>query len=234
MIEFALSKLNLLIFVTAVAAIVVFFMGAVNSNMKIRQSYELVYRVGRELKIGIESNSYCTVKFIEIPKTIQTSSVGSDTFSIKYKLNVSVHNFTDQTIGSTKRKIVLAIIDRKQNKPKIYAAYDIDYEGNVELYESEYVDGQYDINLSDTNSVNFDPFKAYSIDRTILFIKKTENGIPKIYLIPCMKKNGIYQCSKFLNDNNFPEEIICLDSVHDLIRPPNQVQLPQNQAQSTN
>lgn len=225
MIEFALSKLNLLIFVTAVAAIVVFFMGAVNSNMKIRQSYELVYKIGKELKVGIESNSYCTVKFIDIPKKIYTNSGGSDAFSINYKLNVSAHNFTNTDIGSEQKKIVLAIIDRKSYKPKIYAAYDIDYNGNVYFYESDCTNNTgCEIKLNDTNfSVNYDPLKASSIDTTILFIKKIENGIPNIYLIPCLKKNGIYQCKNFLVEEDLKQKILCLNAIPDLFVEPNTI-----------
>ena len=220
MIEFALSKLNLLIFVTAVAAIVIFFMGAVNSNMKIRQSYELVYKIGKELKVGIESNSYCTVKFIELPKKIYTNSGGSDAFSINYKLNISAHEFTNQQESTTK-KIVLAIVDRKANKPKIYAAYDIDYNGNVNFYESTYDNGTYTIDQNMTNSVNYDPLKAYSIDTTILFVKKVEGGVSRIYLIPCMKKNGIYQCKNYLTSSGLKDSILCLNAIPDLFVEPN-------------
>ena len=220
MIEFALSKLNLLIFVTAVAAIVVFFMGAVNSNMKIRQSYELVYRIGKEIKVGIESNSYCTVKFIEIPKRIYTNSGGSDAFSINYKLNVSAHPYTNQETEGTQKKIVLAIVDRKVNKPKIYAAYDIDYNGNVEFYSSDCTSSGCNFTPSDTNA-NYDPQKAYTIDNTILFVKKMEDGVPRIYLIPCLKKNGIYQCKNFLTNSGLKESILCLDAIPDLFVDPN-------------
>lgn len=216
MIEFSLSKLNMLIFVTAVAAIVIFFMAAVNSQMKTRQSFELVYKVGKELKTGIESNSYCTVKFITIPKTIQTNSNGSDAFSIKYKLNISAY--------AEKQKLVLAVIDRKQYKPKIYAAYDIDYEGTMKLYNSvcdanTQCNGSTNIAVVDGNPgiVDFDPLKVNSIDTQILFAKTINNGSPTIYLIPCLYKNGIYSCRAFLNAENpngkLKDLIPCLGAV---------------------
>jgi len=218
MIEFSLSKLNMLIFVTAVAAIVIFFIGAVNSNMKTRQSYELVYKIGKELKTGTESNSYCTVKFMDIPKTIQTNSGNSDAFNIKYKLNVS--SFPEQG------KLVLAVVDRKVNKPRIYAAYDIDYNGDVKIFESDICDNYpvCEINPAENNSTYFDPSKAYSIDSTILFAKTINQGQPVIYLIPCVRKNGIYSCRNFLRTddslgtNITPKEAIpCLSAIYDLV-----------------
>ena len=204
MIEFALSKLNLLIFVTAIAAIVVFFIGSVNSNMKIKQSYELVYKVGKELKIGIDSSSYCTVKFIDIPRKIYVNSGGSDAFSINYKLNVAMVKSHDEGTG----KIVLSVIDRKPKKPQIYAAYDIDYNGEVEFYDSNFSNGSYQFN--ETKTANFDPQKSNSIDNTILFVKKIESGKPKIYLIPCLLKNGIYQCRDFIKGTSDLSSISCL------------------------
>ena len=223
MIEFALSKLNLLIFVTAVAAIVIFFMGAVNSNMKMRQSYELIYKIGKEMKVGIESNSYCTVKFIELPRKIYTNSGNSDVFSLPYKLNVSAYDVTGTTVGDDSKKIVLAVIDRKAYKPKIYSAYDIDYNGNVYFYES--------INCSQTgcdfnltqNSANYDPQKAYTIDNSILFVKKVENGKSNLFLIPCKKSNNLFSCKNFLQQgsNNLSERLICLEIIPDLFREQN-------------
>jgi len=217
MIEFSLSKLNMLIFVTAVAAIVVFFMSAVNSNMKTRQSYELVYKVGRELKTGIENNSYCTVKFINIPRNIQTNSGGGNVFNMKYKLNISSYDLDDDS-----KTLVLTILDRKEN-PRIYAAYSVDYNGKVVLFESESCDNYPACDMTVVNkSVNFDPSKVDSIDSQILFAKTIDNGKPTIYLIPCVKKSGIYSCRHFLTTGDLfgitlKEAIPCLGNVYDLV-----------------
>jgi hypothetical protein len=218
MIEFSLSKLNLLIFVTAIAAIVIFFIATVNSNMKTRQSYELVYKVGKEIKTGIENESYCTVKFITIPKTIQTNSGSSDTFNMRYKLNISAYSQGSED----SKKVVLAVMDRKE-KSKIYAAYDIDYNGSIALYESESCTSfpNCEINLSENYSVNYDPSKVDSIDTQLLFAKIISNGKPTVFLIPCLKKSGIYTCRNFLNNYNsgtaLKTLIPCLDIVTDLV-----------------
>lgn len=221
MIEFSLSKLNLLIFVTAIAAIVIFFMATVNSSMKARQSYELVYKIAKEVKTGIENESYCTVKFINIPKTIQTNSGGADSFNMRYKLNIS--SFPGS--GNSKT-IVLAVLDRKE-KPKIYATEKIDYNGDFLLFESESCSNFPDcvIKKSQTNlySVNYDPSKIDSIDTQLLFVKTITDGKPIAYLIPCLKKSGIYTCRYFLNGSGaignptLKEAIPCLSIVTDLV-----------------
>lgn len=217
MIEFSLSKLNLLIFVTAIAAIVIFFIGTFNSSLKTRQSYELVYKVGKEIKTGIENESYCTVKFITIPQTIQTNSGTSDAFNMRYKLNVSSYS-----LGGDTKKLVLTVMDRKE-KPKIYAAYDIDYNGSIALYESEGCPNFPDCAIEKSNnySVNFDPSRRDSINSQILFAKIISNGKPLVFLIPCLEKKGIYTCRKFLNEedqgNSLKTLIPCLNIVHDLV-----------------
>lgn len=219
MIEFALSKLNMLIFVTAIAGIVVFFMSTVNSDMKMKQSSELAYKIGKEIKSGVESNSYCSVKIIDIPKKIYTNSANSSAFSINYKLNISVLEYTN--VSDNKKKIILTILDKKTKKTKIYAAYDMDYFGEVIFYESNYEGGKYGFDKK-TDSITFDPLKINSIDSKILFVKKIENGNPVILIIPCLKKNGRYQCSDFLetptkNDNlTLKDRFTCLTAVNDL------------------
>jgi hypothetical protein len=213
MIEFSLSKLNLLIFVTAIAAIVIFFIATFNSSMKTRQSYELVYKVGKEIKTGIENESYCTVKFITIPKTIQTNSGNSDTFNMRYKLNVSAYS-----VGDDSKRLVLTVMDRKE-KPKIYAAYDIDYNGSIALYASESCTDILNCNITKSQnfSVDFDPSKRDSIDTQILFAKIISNGNPIIFLIPCLEKKGIYTCRKFINTEDLKTLIPCLNIVSDLV-----------------
>ncbi|MDD3244796.1 MAG: hypothetical protein PHU47_01470 [Candidatus ainarchaeum sp.] len=214
MIEFSLSKMNLLIFVTAIASIVIFFMATVNSNMKTRQSFELVYKLGTEIKTGIESNSYCTVKQLNLPDKIYTNSGGSDMFSIKYKIDLSYYEITSDT-----NRIVLAIMDRRKNNNTIYAAYDIDFNGPVNFYSSDCQSNQSICKVTDETFVHYDPLKSNSIDNKIFFVKKIKDGKPNIYFFPCAYKNGIYTCNQgnevrdmLLND----EGIDCLNTVTNL------------------
>jgi len=88
MFEFTLSKVNMLIFVTAIAVVVIFFMNTLNDNLKTRQSYETSYKIGKEIKSLFDSDSYCSIKFIDIPKTISTNkgnlSSGQASSSLMY------------------------------------------------------------------------------------------------------------------------------------------------------
>jgi hypothetical protein len=201
MIEFTLSKLNLLVFVLAVTAIVIFFMNTVNSNLRTRQAYELVYKTGQEIKVGFDNPSYCSVKYIDIPKKIKLNTGISSVFNINYILNISVHD----NLSTDTKKIVLAILDAK--KEKIFAAYDLDFNGEVVLYEWEFNDslGKYEyfiINNSDSNSIDLQTNKKDSIDHTLILAKKIKEGVPTIHLFSCGKVNNIPGCSNKLSKIN--------------------------------
>lgn len=215
MIEFTLSKMNLLIFVTAIASIVIFFMATVNSNMRTRQSYELVYSLGSEIKTGVESNSYCTIKQLDLPDRIYTNNGHSDMFSIKYVLDISYYEISNDT-----NKVVLSIMDRRNRNDIIYAAYDIDFNGPIYLYSSDCENPNEKICKSQENFVNYDPLKSRSIDTMFFFVKKIKNGQPNIYFFPCAYRNNSYTCNEFdqVKDELYNgENLDCLDTVTNLI-----------------
>jgi hypothetical protein len=217
MMEFALSKLNLLIFVTAIAAIVLFFMNTVNSNFRTRQSYELTYKVGESIKSGIESNSYCNIKSIEIPTKIKINSGSSYNHTNKYILNISSFTSGDQN------KLIVSVLDSK--KKNIFAAYDIDYNGTVNLYSWNYNNGIYKFENTDDSQLefkylDFDTLRMNSIDNRIIVAKKIINNRAQIYIFACGYKNNIPGCastnSNFLETLIKDEEISCFCRVPEL------------------
>ncbi|MEI8364122.1 MAG: hypothetical protein WCF78_01555 [archaeon] len=210
MIEFTLSKLNLLIFVTAIAAIVLFFMNTVSSNLMTRQGFELAYKTGKELKSGIDSESYCTIKYIDIPVKLKTNENTSSIYSIPYVMNISTHKFDLTT--KYENKMVITIMNLK--KTKILAAYDVDYNGEITFINAFKPEDQpllqryYTIPVNwNTNdiSIDFSPTRADSIDSTILFIKKVKDNKNYFYIMPCAKKYGYRSCGYYIRENMYPE-----------------------------
>jgi len=207
MIEFTLSKLNLLIFVTAIAAIVLFFMNTVSSNLMTRQGFELAYKTGKELKAGIDSESYCTIKYIDIPIKLKTNESLSSMYSIPYVMNISTHDFS----ASEKydNKMIITILNAK--KTKILAAYDVDYNGEIifiNAFKTDINPRYYEIPSNwDTNdtSIDFMPTREDSIDSTILFIKKVKDNKNYFYMMPCAKKYGYRSCLWYVQDQMYPE-----------------------------
>jgi len=228
MIEFTLSKLNLLIFVTAIAAIVLFFMTTVSSNLMTRQGFELAYKTGKELKAGIDSESFCTIKYIDLPVKLKTNESLSSLYSIPYIMNISTHAF--DPIEKYENKLVITILNQK--KTKILAAYDVDYNGEITFINAF----KKDINpryyetvenwKTNTENIDFVPTREDSIDTTILFIKKVQNNKNYYYMLPCSKKYGYRTCLYYLMDQIYPENKIntnpevnvnCIEIEKDLI-----------------
>lgn len=199
MIEFTLSKLNLLVFVLAVTAIVIFFMNTINSNLRTRQAYEIVYKVGQEIKIGVDNPSYCSVKYAEIPKRLQINHGFTSSYNIDYLLNISAYDIPE---NDGKQKMVLAILDSR--KKNIYAAYDLDFNGIVHFYYWEYNSdtGKYTFEKKeDENYLDLAPDQRNSIDQTIVIAKKIRDGQTHIHLFACGRRGNIPGCSNHYNDD---------------------------------
>lgn len=212
--EFALSKFNLLIFVTAIAAIVLFFMNTVTSNLTTRQGFELAYKTGKELKSGIDSESYCTIKYIDIPIKLKTNESSSTMYSIPYILNLSTYKIPENENSGLKNKLVLAIMDKK--KSKIIASYDVDYNGTIyfanaflpeDSHDPTYYQNTTNWVFSDIN-LDLNPNRVTSIDTTILFIKRVINTENYYYIMPCSKRNGLRTCKDFVQERLYNENTI--------------------------
>ncbi len=197
MIEFTLSKLNLLIFVLAVTAIVVFFMNTVNSNLRTRQAYELVYKIGQEIKTGVDNPSYCSIKYVEIPRRIKINYGITNSYNINYLLNISAHEISSD---SDIKKIVLSILDGQ--KKNIFAAYDLDINGEVVFYDWTFDSGKYKYESLSDQFLDLNPEKKDSIDQTIVIAKKIKDGRQTIHIFACGKKNNIPGCSNFYSEIN--------------------------------
>ncbi|HOD90002.1 MAG TPA: hypothetical protein PKK56_02905 [archaeon] len=235
MIEFTLSKLNMLIFVTAIAVIVLFFMNTIQANFKLKQSSELAYTIAQEVKTGIDTESYCSIKFIDLPTKIATSQSGA---KLRYFLNVSYANLSNLENVQYTDKLVFSITDA--GKKKIYASYDIDYNGNngsVKLYELTEESKLKDVSslvyndFNSKSSVFYDPSRVNSIETRLIFIKQMslgDDGSMKknIYLIPCAERNNKPTCMDLIcgtintdnygystgdNESLYGQGIACLD-----------------------
>ncbi len=231
MMEFALSKFNLLIFVTAIAAIVLFFMNTVTSNLTTRQGFELAYKTGKELKSGIDSESYCTIKYIDIPTKLKTNESSSAVYSIPYILNLSTYEIPENENSGLERKLVLAIMDKK--KSKIIAAYDVDYNGEIYFANAFLPDNSNDptyyIQIDNwemnQDTLDLNPNRVTSIDTTILFMKKVVNTKSYYFIMPCSKRNGLRTCKDFVQEKLYNEDTLetppgikinCIDITDDL------------------
>jgi hypothetical protein len=187
MFEFTLSKINMLIFVTAIAVVVIFFMNTLNDNLKTRQSYETAYKIGKEVKSLIDSDSYCSIKFIDIPKTIRINE-GS---AMAYKLGFQNYTLYDQS------SLIIYITDIKEKK--ILGAYNLDYNGTIVYHTSEYNSPNYIYSIdNDPDKIFFNPRKVNGNESKIMLINNIKNNELTYHVIPCEKKLNVYSCKRFV------------------------------------
>jgi hypothetical protein len=206
MIEFTLSKLNLLIFVLSIAAIVIFFMNTVNSNLQTRQSYELAYKVGQEVESILNSESYCSSRYVNIPNTIQLNSGEHSRNNLNYILRI--YDFPSDNLDD-KNKLVFTIMDKRNNE--IYAAYDIDYNGVVNFYNYNLTASNYIYNPTTDGYLDLNPTKKDSIDNKIIIAKKIKAGRQHIYVFACDDYVDKPACVNHLDENLIPNEnLSCL------------------------
>lgn len=206
MFEFTLSKINMLIFVTAIAVVVIFFMNTLNDNLKTRQSYEAAFKIGKEIKSLIDSDSYCSVKFIDIPKTIKINE-GSSLSGTPYKLGLQSY----QQLNN--QSLIIYLTDYRERN--ILGAYNLDYNGTITFYSSTYAEGRYSFASVNNKQIIYDPRKANTNETKFLFIKNIKDNANFYSVLPCGRKNNIYTCKEYVcNEDNFDrDEIKCLSDL---------------------
>ena len=203
MFDFALSKINMLIFVTAIAVVVIFFTNTLNDTLKTRQSYELAFKIGKEIKTVIDSDSYCSIKFIEVPKTIRIRE-GSNLSGITYKLGLkSYTQFENQSL-------IIYLTDLKEKN--ILGAYNLDYNGTINFFSSEYSNTEYRFNDESQEEIVYYPREENSNTTSLLILKNIENNENNYFVIPCEKKYGEYSCKGYVcQENNDIKDFSCLN-----------------------
>jgi len=207
MFEFVLSKLNMLLFATAIAAIVLFFMTSFNSNIQTRRSFELLYNYGNQLKSGIDSPSYCTIKYINLPAYIKTNDGSSIQYNANYLFNVNSYETNPETTNYNHKLVLTATDKRKKN---IFAAYDVDFNGTMHFYTSKYPYDVKDNWKENDKNASYDPQQVRSNNHLFVFMKKINTNNINYYLVPCDKINGKYSCKDFVcNQSDDFKDVDC-------------------------
>jgi hypothetical protein len=211
MFEFTLSKINMLVFVTAIAVVVIFFMNTLHDNLRTRQSFETTYKIGKEFKSLIDADSYCSIKFIQIPKTIKLNEgATSSALNLNYLLGLQKYSLTD------KKALIIYITDHKNES--ILGAYNLEYNGDFKFYSSEYDSGNYTFSPSTDENITYNPRKVNGNETRFLLIKNIKNSHATYYMFPCEKKNGIETCKSFVCNETTEfedlDDIPCLSSAY--------------------
>ncbi len=184
MLGFILSKLNLLILVTAIFVTVTYFLFSLSNMMTQNQAQLLLQRISREATTLLTSTTYCDKIVINIPDYF--SVMGNRTFYYLLRIGVA-----DSDRNPENGNLLVFSISSKEDVNTILAAVSIPTFARIYLAKRK--NGGWDIidtsdpNVDLTNTyIELDPQKLSPIN-AFTFIKKVIQGEQHLFIIPCSR-----------------------------------------------
>lgn len=203
MLGFILSKLNLLILVVAIFAIVSFFTLAITDLAKINEARLLLDRVSQKSFSLVSSPSYCFSDSFDLPRFIHVA--GEDYY---YILKISVETIEKEE-GENVSVVIFSLHPRLEyvkfiqgergTEPPSVAASSFRTTAQVALYSDEYAGSEYvgaAPGLVDKSSdypgalsgglegIIVDPSTVIPYN-TVEFLKEIRGGQSYVYIFPC-------------------------------------------------
>lgn len=184
MLGFILSKMNLLILVVAIFAIVSFFLFGLIDIMKINEAQLVLDRITRISYTLVNSPSYCDSATYTLPDAIKVS--GSDFY---YVLKVSKET-VELDSGEELNLLIYSIFSRKELTKSIAAdsfrtdAEIIIYSREYEVSGSQAPDDYFGDNPEEVEVAWIDPQTRSKVDSVVL-VKEKRSGQVYLYIILC-------------------------------------------------
>ncbi|HIH09253.1 MAG TPA: hypothetical protein HA254_01130 [Candidatus Diapherotrites archaeon] len=192
MLDFILSKLNLLILVTAIFAIVAFFTFSLTDIAKVKEASELASRV-REMAFSLAtSDNYCIGDSYPMPGELAIA--GS---SFYYVAQVTKQEL--ETQNGPVNVLIFSIYPREEMKkwsddssyqPKAIAADSLRTTSELHLYSPDYHGDSYDSSTTDlveAEKIILDPQAVMPSD-AVEALKEIVNGKSHVYIFGCNSK----------------------------------------------
>ncbi len=190
MLDFILSKLNMLILVTALFAIGTYFAFYLGQSLEQQQSNTVLSRVIEDVFGVVGSSSICHQVNLTLPPFINTLG-RTDTGNKLYYLfrvqrleNVEAVDVSGRPVNS----VIFSIRDKKDGT--ILAAQSINTIANIMLFEwDSEATGSDPVSIASPQTdgsvfVEMNP-QAVSPENAVMIVKEVYNGQPTLFIIPC-------------------------------------------------
>lgn len=195
MLAFTLSKINLLILVTAIFAIVSFFAIGLADISKVKEASELAFRINEKSFALVSSHNLCAGDAYSLDPELRVA--GS---SFYYVLRISRGEV--QSGGKALNILIFSVYPREETKkqfavspgstsgyvPKAIAANSFRTEADLKIYSREYdgidYSGQFTEPRGSDESIYADPQAINPVD-TLHFIKEVKGGKTTLYVVAC-------------------------------------------------
>lgn len=186
MLGFVLSKMNLLILVTSIFAIVSFFALSLGDITKNKEASELVTRVKEKVQNVAMSSTFCDSTTYFFPQDIRTAK-GKFYYVVKVSsVDVKVNNKDLKTLifSIYQRDEIKKEFSSRDFKAKSISADSFRTDAEIKLYSPDYLGVGYSDTIKQQNEIFIDP-QAENPINAITIIKEIEKGQKKIYVIAC-------------------------------------------------
>lgn len=178
MLDFILSKLNLLIMVTAIFAIVTYFSFFVDQSVIDRKAGQILSRFAEDTRTAVNSQNLCNQSTLSIPPYICALGCGNESKRIYFKVGISVI----PRQGDSQNTLVYTLIEKQSNR--IMAAQQYQMKANIRLFSSDVQTGSFIEDLTAPYKIDLDPQSAPPTD-SILLIKEVFKGQETVFVVPC-------------------------------------------------
>lgn len=186
MLGFTLSKMNMLIFVFALFAIMAYFLASLSNVVLSQQAQQLVEKYANIALIKAKSNTICDVtKNENLPYDISIFGSGVGSQSFFYVLKVGKIEGGEDKLNT----LIFSIASRRE-RDKILAAKSFDVNAEIKLYRVKAgfasIEEITDSTASDGETI-FDP-QAKNPTNSINVIKEVFGGKSFLYIVPCSSR----------------------------------------------
>ncbi len=201
MLGFILSKMNLLILVVAIFAIVAFFTFGLADIIKIKESELVLDRVTKKAYALVNSPSYCDSAYHYLPRAITVT--GEDFYYV-----MKISKGTIELAGGEDTNILIFSVFSRKDQTNALAANSFRTKAAIWIFSKDYDGKEYSgsiENVCDSPdegcSAVLDP-QARGKQDALVLVKEVIGGLPILYVIPCNSEGNICEAVK--------EEVGCL------------------------
>ncbi len=200
MLGYILSKINLLILVTAIFAIVSFFAMGLTDITKVTESKELASRLTEKSFALTSSPSYCLSDSYLLPPELMVA--GNEFY---YVIAISKRTIELEEAGEEINLLIFSVYPRDEISksydveadyvPKVIAADSFRTNAELHLYSKDYTGDNYTSSSAEKDIIYLDP-QAITNGNYLMFIKEIVNGEPFLYVIGCGPDKAICEAEK--------------------------------------
>ncbi len=179
MLEFVLSKINMLILVIAIFAIIAYFLFSLGDMMKVHESQLILSRLKDKADALVTSRTYCDSLFHYFPDSITVTGE-----HLYYVIKISTE-VDDSDPNQIVNYMIFSVFPRKEffsgKTPKALAAASVRTTADVSLFSYLKEAG---IEESTESYTLVDP-QAFPPSSALMLVKQVRAGEEYLHVIPC-------------------------------------------------